>query len=267
MPDSTAPASFVAIGDSFTEGMGDHYADGSERGWADLVAASIASHREAPVDYANLAIRGRKLAPLLAEQLDPAIGMRPELLSINGGGNDMLRPTMRLADAGRLLVDAARRARDAGVRVLVLSGADPTQHLPLGTVAHTRGVALGELVREALAAEEGMSLCDNFGDARLRSPEHWSPDGLHLNTRGHARVAINVLGALDVPVPAALEALAETVVIPTDFRSAAYYRDHVLPWVGRRLRGRSSGDLRVAKRPALAAIAFDAAHPFDAAAS
>lgn len=35
--------SFVAVGDSFTEGMSDLLPDGTYRGWADLLAARLAA--------------------------------------------------------------------------------------------------------------------------------------------------------------------------------------------------------------------------------
>lgn len=263
MPDAVI-ASFAAIGDSFTEGLGDAYSDGSERGWADLVAFALAAAAR-PVEfrYANLAIRGRKLAGILAEQFEPAVAQRPDLVSINGGGNDMLRPTMKLAEADAAIRDAVLRARDAVGRVLLLSGGDPTGHLPMGRVARRRGLELQAMVEAWAAPEEGVTVCDNFSDTRLRSPEHWAPDGLHLNTRGHARVAQNVLRALGVSEPAGLGALAEHVAPVVDYRSRAYYREYVLPWVGRRLRGRSSGDGRMPKRGTLAPLAFDPARPFE----
>ena len=57
--------SFVAIGDSFTEGVGDELPDGSVRGWADFLAAGLATSQGEPVRYANLAIRGRKMRAFL----------------------------------------------------------------------------------------------------------------------------------------------------------------------------------------------------------
>ena len=90
-------ASYAAIGDSFTEGMGDERPDGTPRGWADLVAAALAHAAGEPIGYANLAIRGRLLAPILDEQLPAATALRPQLLSINGGGNDILRPRVSIA--------------------------------------------------------------------------------------------------------------------------------------------------------------------------
>ena len=50
-------SSYVAIGDSFTEGVGDELPDGRVRGWADQVALGLALASPEPVTYANLAIR------------------------------------------------------------------------------------------------------------------------------------------------------------------------------------------------------------------
>ena len=88
---------FVAIGDSFTEGVGDELPDGRVRGWADIAAQGWADASAEPVEYANLAIRGRLVWPILEEQLEPALALRPTHLSFNGGGNDMLRPRASVA--------------------------------------------------------------------------------------------------------------------------------------------------------------------------
>src|SRR5215212_10018684 len=83
--------SFVAMGDSFTEGMDDPYPDGTYRGWADLVAARLAVDAGPGFGYANLAIRGRLLDQVINDQLDAALAMRPDLVSFAAGGNDVLR--------------------------------------------------------------------------------------------------------------------------------------------------------------------------------
>ena len=83
---------FVAIGDSFTEGVGDELADGTVRGWADLVAQGWANSLGHTIEYANFAIRGKLIQPIVEQQLEPALALKPTHLSFNGGGNDMLRP-------------------------------------------------------------------------------------------------------------------------------------------------------------------------------
>src|ERR1700744_2412460 len=83
--------SFAALGDSFTEGVGDPCASGAGcRGWADRFAEELASQRPG-LRYANLAIRGKLVSEVLDEQVPLAIAMRPDLVSLAAGGNDMLR--------------------------------------------------------------------------------------------------------------------------------------------------------------------------------
>lgn len=238
----------MALGDSFTEGVGDELPDGSVRGWADLVALGLALASPEPVRYANLAIRGRKLAPLIAEQLEPAIRLRPQLISINGGGNDIMRPRVSIPAIAHQLIDAVRRAGDSGIHVVLASGADPTQHLPAGHLVRGRGEHLARIVR-AERPRENVTFVDNWADTALRAARYWSGDRMHLNALGHARVAANVLRALGVPVPDGWESdiVAGARLDASGRKGLGYYRDYVLPWIGRRLTGRSSGDGRTAK--------------------
>src|ERR1700710_1005718 len=87
---------FAALGDSFTEGIGDERPDGSPRGWADLVAGVLGG------GYANLAVRGKLLGPIIDEQLEAALALHPDLVSFAGGGNDVLRPRADLTALTRL---------------------------------------------------------------------------------------------------------------------------------------------------------------------
>ncbi len=253
--------SYVAIGDSFTEGVGDELPGGGVRGWADLVALGLARADAHPFRYANLAIRGRKLAPLIAEQLEPALAMKPELVSINGGGNDIMRPRVAIADVARMLMDATDRAIGSGAHVLLVSGANPSAHMPLGSLMRSRGNQLAEAIFSQ-GPREGVTFVDNWGDAPLGDIRYWSADRLHLNALGHARVASNVLTALGAPVPSewGVEEVAAAPGGARSRRTAAYYRDYVLPWIGRRLTGRSSGDGRLPKLAALQYVDLDDSH-------
>lgn len=234
--------SYVAVGDSFTEGVGDELPDGRVRGWADLVALGLALAASGPVTYANLAIRGRLLAPIASEQMDAAIALSPQLISINGGGNDIMRPRVSIASIADQLLESVDRAVAAGCHVLLASGANPTRHIPLGARIEVRGDELAEAVRRHLPREH-VTWVDNWGDAELAELKYWSRDQLHLGPLGHRRVAANVLSALEVPVPDFGPDSAE----PDRPRSSAYWREYVLPWIGRRLTGRSSGDNRKPK--------------------
>ena len=254
---------YVAIGDSFTEGMGDELPDASVRGWADLVAAGLAAATDQPVHYANTAVRGRLLAPVVTEQLEAALAMdpAPTLITLNGGGNDMMRPGCDVARLVGLTEQAVLRCAGAGVQLVLLSGADPTARLPYGRTMHRRGVALTGAVA-ALAARHGLLFVDAFGDQELRRPGYWSPDRLHLGPAGHRRVAGLVLSALGHPATA-------HVIDPAPAGSrrlgveARWYREHLLPWALRRLARRSSGDGRTGKHQDWALVPAGPAVPAD----
>ncbi|MFM9877423.1 MAG: SGNH/GDSL hydrolase family protein [Rhodoglobus sp.] len=248
----TTYASYIAIGDSFTEGYGDNLHDGTQRGWADLVALGLAAaSAPATVRYANLAIRGRKLARIVGEQLDAALTQHPQLLSLNGGGNDLMRPRVSIGFIADELERAARRATASGAHVLLLSGANPSRHIPMGSLLQRRGDQLAAAVSRRLPIA-GVTFVDNWSTPELAQLRYWSRDQLHLNALGHARVAGNVLAALEVPIP------DFRVDEPTyaRARTSAYWREYVLPWIGRRLTGRSSGDNRLPKIATLQAVSL-----------
>lgn len=246
---------YVAIGDSFTEGVGDELPDGQVRGWADLVALGLAQATPEPVSYANLAIRGKLLGPIVNDQLEPALALKPDLLTVCGGGNDMMRPRVEISYVVDLLDRVVDRAVAEGIHVVVLSGGNPSRHLPLGSLMQKRGDKLAEAARETFG-KPGVTLVDNWIDTDLAEGRYWSADKLHLNATGHTRVATHVLNALNVPIPAGW-AEGEAGEAPPRERikdTAAYYRAYVLPWIGRRLTGRSSGDGRPPKRPELTVV-------------
>jgi lysophospholipase L1-like esterase len=231
---------YVAIGDSFTEGVGDELQDGTVRGWADLVAAGLAAGG-GTVEYANLAIRGRLLEQIVTDQLDAALALdpAPTLMTFNGGGNDMLRPNTDVARLIGLTERAVRRCAEAGVRLVLLSGADPSAGLPFGRTIRRRGEVL-TAGAAALAAANDLTFVDCFHDDELRRPGYWSADRLHLNAAGHRRVASRVLTALGHDAPPGDRAISP---LPRGaLGEARYYWDHVLPWIYRRVRRRSSGD-------------------------
>ncbi|EYT54909.1 hypothetical protein H490_0106740 [Leucobacter sp. UCD-THU] len=60
-------------------------------------------------------------------------------------------------------------------------------------------------------------------------------------------MAANVLRALDRPAPIDWVLDAAPIPNPSRREQLRYTREHVVPWVKRRLTGRSSGDGRTAK--------------------
>lgn len=240
-----ASVRFVAIGDSFTEGVGDELPDGTVRGWADLAAQGWADALGEPVQYANLAIRGRLAWPIVQEQLEPALALNPTHLSFNGGGNDILRPNTDIEHIADVFSRALRRCDEQGVTLILLSGANPSSQLPLGKVFQKRGDELSAAVLRRIENRPDVVRALNWPDTELSKPRYWSEDRLHMNANGHHRVAARVIDALGLTPP------PEWWSLP-DARAAgpsglAYYREFVAPWIGRRLTRTSSGDGRTAK--------------------
>lgn len=247
---------YVAIGDSTTEGLEDPTPDGlGYRGFADRLAARLA--RERPdLLYANLGIRGRKMRQIRAEQLEPALALEPDLVSIVGGLNDILRPRIDfdrvVSDLDHMVGSFAAR----GATVLGMTFPDAARIMPAARPAKRRVHAFNRAVR-AIADRHGMLIADleahGVVDARL-----WSVDRLHANTAGHARIAAAMTQALGLeadedpwaPLPPAERIPRASAVT----KELAWMTRHMAPWIVRRVRGRSSGDGRSAKRPSLAPI-------------
>jgi len=241
-----ASVRFVAIGDSFTEGVGDERPDGVVRGWADLTAAGWADSLGEPIQYANLAIRGKLVWPIVAQQLEPALALKPTHLSFNGGGNDMLRPRTSISHIADAFSQVLRRCDEEGVQLILLSGANPSAQLPLSRVIQRRGDLMSAAVVARMGERDDVVRALNWPDAELSDPSYWSEDRLHMNARGHHRVAARVLDALGEQVPEGWWSLPE---LPDAARLARgeYFREHLGPWFRRRLTGTSSGDGREPK--------------------
>ncbi|HET6166763.1 MAG TPA: SGNH/GDSL hydrolase family protein [Marmoricola sp.] len=248
---------YVALGDSFTEGVGDPdpARPNGLRGWADRVAEALAAQAGGDFGYANLAIRGRKLPQILDEQVEPALALGPDLVTIHGGGNDVLRPKVDIDGLAAAYDEAVAALRASGATVVVFTIADPG---PGGVFGALRGrmAIFNEWVRE-IADRHDATLVDMWRMRGWKVSEVMDVDRLHLNPIGHQAIAIAVLDALaadheltPLPLPegAALSAREQRAA------DLAWARQHAVPWVQRRLTGRSSGDGVEPKRPTLAPI-------------
>ncbi len=218
------------------------------RGWADIAAQGWADATGEAVSYANLAIRGKLVWPIVEEQLEPALALKPTHLSFNGGGNDMLRPRTTIAHVADAFTRVLQRCDEEGVALILLSGANPSSGLPLGGLVQRRGDHLSDAVIERVADRPDVVRALNWPDRELTGSSYWSQDRLHMNPRGHHRVAARLLTALGLEPPGEWWSLAEEAPAP-HLGGTAYYRAHVGPWIKRRLTGHSSGDGRSAKFP------------------
>ncbi|MFD1717542.1 SGNH/GDSL hydrolase family protein [Georgenia deserti] len=244
---------YVALGDSMTEGLWD-LPDGAERtrGWADLLAHHLAARsRPEPLEYANLAVRGRLLGQIVETQLPQALAMRPDLVSLVGGGNDLLRPGADPDALARLLEGAVASARGEGADVLLATGVDPA----LGLLRAIRGkVAIFNGHLWSIARRHGAFVMDLWGMRSLRDRRMWAEDRVHMTAAGHERVAQAALAGLDLAPDTPnwddpLEPLPRPARAEWLRGELTWARTHMGPWVGRRLRRTSSGSRIQPKRP------------------
>lgn len=255
---------FVALGDSFTEGLEDELGpDGRHRGWADRVAAALANSN-GRVRYANLAIRGRLLDQVIAEQVPAAIELAPALISFHAGPNDVLRPRVDLPALLIRYEAAIARLRATGAQVLLFTVISRTGTGRTADLLAGRFGAFNDAARD-VARRHDCLLVDMGAAPALQDRRLWHEDRLHLSPEGHARVAAAVLERLGfsdpqslagavgwwrepLPVVARRGIAGRGADLLADLRWA---RRYLLPWVGRRLRGVSSGDLVAAKQVGL----------------
>ncbi|MFR9676455.1 SGNH/GDSL hydrolase family protein [Streptomyces sp. TR06-5] len=249
--------SFVALGDSFTEGMSDALPDGSFRGWADLLANRLAARTDG-FRYANLAVRGKLIQQIADDQVDAAAALRPDLVTLVGGLNDVLRPRCDVDRVCAVLSDSVERlAPHCGRLVLMRS---PGRRGPGLERCRPRMEHLFSVIDD-LAERHGATVVDLYGAPSLTDPRLWADDRLHLTDAGHARVAEAVWQRLGLPAEsdwkAPLPDEEPAGWLPRRRADLRFTRDHLLPWIGRRLTGRSSGDGRTPKRPDLAPLACE----------
>lgn len=244
---------YVALGDSQTEGLLDPDGHGGYRGWADRFAEHI-SAGDPHLQYANLAVRGLRVGQICERQLADAVAMTPDLATVMGGLNDVLRPGFDL-DAVLADLDTMIGAlRDADATVLTNTFPDLAQIAPLFARLGARIELLNDGIR-AIAADAGALVVDFAQHGAGTDARIWTPDRIHANPIGHSLIAAAFADTLGLP---GFANWADP--LPTGRPRGAARRagtearwlgGFVAPWVGRRLRGRSSSDGRAAKRPQL----------------
>ena len=242
---------YIALGDSFTEGVGDPEPSlpGGNRGWADRVA-EVLSQGVPDFAYANLAVRGKLIEQIIAEQLDAAVALKPDLVTISAGGNDVIRPGTDPDAIAKRFEYAVSRLGATGATVVVFTGVD-VGFSPVFRRIRGKVAIYNENVR-AIAERHDAIVADMWALKAVQDSRFWADDRLHPNALGHHEIARMVLRALNVP--GTLTPMQPGPVPATTWRQAraedlVWAREYLVPWVLRRIRHVSSGDNLSAKRP------------------
>ena len=246
---------FVAIGDSFTEGVGDPDpgSPGGLRGWADRFAevlAGVQSERGVEFAYANLAVRGKLIQQIVDEQLVPTLALKPDLISVCAGGNDVIRPGADPDEVAARLDHLIAALATTGATILIFTGVD-VAFQPVFRSLRGKVAIFNENVRK-VAQRHDCFVVDQWAIEELQDSRYWADDRLHMNALGHHTIARAALDALNIPH--SLRPLDPPPLPARSWREArqedvVWAREHLVPWVVRRIKRVSSGDDIVAKRP------------------
>ncbi len=244
--------SWIAIGDSFTEGLSDAADDGTYVGWADRVAGMIAATNP-DFRYANIALRGKHMVDVVEEQVPIVVQAKPALVTMCAGGNDIVTPGSDVDEVAATFERAVIEILAAGCELMIFTGPDPKPQPLLRRVRGKVAIFNGHL--RAIADRYGLAMVDLWAMHVLRDRRAWSEDRLHFSTEGHRRIALRAAEVLRMEVSADWRE-AWPPAVPTPWlrgRQAdlVWTRTHLLPWVRRQINGTSMGDGLQPKRPEL----------------
>jgi lysophospholipase L1-like esterase len=246
---------YIALGDSFTEGMTDEIVNGEFRGWADRIA-DVMGKQTPDFTYMSLAVRGKLLPQVLNDQVSqiaPYVEGKQTLVSFHAGANDVIRPNYNPAITLPLYLEAAQKVAATGCTLMLFTVMEqPTSEGKTGEIWQSRFHEFNKIVRHA-AELTGAVLIDWNVAPFLSDLRFLAVDRLHLNEEGHYRVAQGVLEKLGLPFDASWKIppppapkISKVRKVRSDIR---WIFTFVIPWIWRRARGRSSGDGRSPKYP------------------
>jgi lysophospholipase L1-like esterase len=237
--------------------MSDEIINGNYRGWADRVADVLAK-QNSEFQYANFAIRGKLVRQVLDEQVPqvlPFIEGPQTLVSFHAGANDALRPNFDRNIVRTAYVKAVTQLVQTGATIVLFTVLEKNGNGGKASAMwEHRMSTFNKIVRE-VADKFNLLVMDASMDPQSANPNLLAFDRLHLNTTGHYRVAHAVLEKIGAPFDHGWrESVIKSQQKPLVLRKALtllWFLTFALPWIWRRIRGRSSGDGRSGKYTSL----------------
>jgi lysophospholipase L1-like esterase len=247
---------FIALGDSFTEGMQDEVIENQYRGWADRVAQALATQTPG-FSYLNLAVRGKLVGQVSEDQVPLAllwIEGHQTLVSFHAGANDVLRPSYDPNLVLPVYRESVRKLAATGCQLMLFTAIERVAKSgKMQELWHKRFSQFNNVVRE-MADEVGAIIIDATVDPEIASRRFLDKDRLHLNSFGHHRVAQGVLAKIGGPHDpnwrSDLPPLPRRSLLAKIYDDLRWFVTFLIPWMSRRIRGVSSGDGRSPKHNA-----------------
>ncbi len=181
----------VALGDSFTEGVGEPV-DGVElRSSTDHMATAM-RHSRPDLSYTNLAKRGLVVSEVREQQLGAALALEPDFVSVIAGANDALKGQWQAGRYEYEMRTMLEAFRGVGSTVFMASWPNWTKRLTLPEERSTRlrtQLEEGNAITARLADEFDAIFLDVWDTPIGNEPTYWSVDQIHPNARGYLAYA------------------------------------------------------------------------------
>jgi len=181
---------YAAIGDSFTAGRESVIG----QRWADRVASGLRQVNPELV-YENLAVDGANSAEVL-EQVAAATALRPNLVTVICGANDVLlttRPDVEGYEERFARILSSLRSELPEAAIITATAPESWHFMDLRPRTRKRIAEATEALNGAtlrIAAEHERVLClPVAGHPALEDPANYAADGLHASQLGHELIA------------------------------------------------------------------------------
>ncbi|MDA1644587.1 SGNH/GDSL hydrolase family protein [Bacillus thuringiensis] len=188
---------FVAIGDSFTEGIGDEVEGIALKSWVDYFVQLCVND----IEYANFAKRGLVTKEIRSQQLEKALAFKPDLVSLIAGANDVLKGRWNLQTYRNDMEFMIDKLSQTGADIMIANLPDFTVRLPFSSekkqILKEQLLEANDVIR-SLSREYKLHLVDFWSHPLVNDNTLWSTDLIHPNSKGYVKVAELIFNSLPV---------------------------------------------------------------------
>ncbi|KAA0761805.1 SGNH/GDSL hydrolase family protein [Bacillus sp. SH5-2] len=188
---------FVAIGDSFTEGIGDEVEGIALKSWVDHFVQLCVND----IEYVNFAKRGLVTKEIFSQQLEKALTFKPDLVSLIAGANDVLKGRWNHQAYKNDMEFMIDKLSKTDADIIIANLPDFTVRLPFSS--EKKQVIKEQLIEAndvigSLSREYKLHHIDFWNHQLVSDNTLWSTDLIHPNSKGYVKVAELIFNSLPV---------------------------------------------------------------------
>lgn len=188
---------FVAIGDSFTEGIGDEVEGITLKSWVDHFVQLCVND----IEYVNFAKRGLVTKEIRLQQLEKALTFKPDLVSLIAGANDVLKGRWNHQAYKNEMEFMIDKLSKTDADIIIANLPDFTVRLPFSSekkqVIQEQLLEANDVIR-SLSREYKLHHIDFWNHQLVNDNTLWSTDLIHPNSKGYVKVAELIFNSLPV---------------------------------------------------------------------